>query len=363
MSRISIFLTSMPIGGAERIALNLCSGLVDKDYDVDLVLVDASGTLLEELPREVTVVDLGCSRVATSLLPLRRYLQSRQPGILYAMMTELNVIASVAHRLSNTDTRLILSEHNTPTVSSHGLKDKFVLQLAALTYPHADHVVSVSRGVRDDLLHVVNLPDENVSVIYNPIDIDRIRARADEPLDHEWLDDPNLNVILSAGRHAPQKGFDTLLRAFARLDDPNTRLILLGDGEERESLMQLATELRIEDRTDFPGFVDNPFSYMARADLFVLSSWYEGFGNVLIEAMATGCPIVSTDCLSGPSEILESGRYGALVPIKSESAMANSIEATLENPTSSEELRERAADFAVESVVDHYVQLFDSVGT
>ncbi|MFP9193579.1 glycosyltransferase [Natrialbaceae archaeon A-CW1-1] len=353
----------MPIGGAERIALNLSTGLDDKGYDVDLVLVDASGRLLNALPEAVTIIDLNATRVATSILPLKRYLERHEPDVLYSMMTEVNVIAVLASQLAKADTKLVISEHNTPTVSADGLKDQFVLKLVAHTYPRADHVVTVSRGVRDDLLDVVNLPAEDVSVIYNPIDIDRIRARADEPLDHEWLDDPNLNVILSAGRHAPQKGFDTLLRAFARLDDPTTRLILLGDGEERESLMQLATELGIEDRTDFPGFVDNPFSYMARANLFALSSWYEGFGNVLIEAMATGCPIVSTDCPSGPSEILEDGRYGALVPVKNGSAMAASIVDVLENPTNPEDIRKRANEFATEAVVDQYVRLFDSVGS
>jgi len=192
---------------------------------------------------------------------------------------------------------------------------------------------------------------------------EHLRVKADEPLDHQWLDDPNLNVILSAGRHAPQKGFDTLLRAFDRLDEPNTRLILLGDGDERESLIELATELGIEDRTDFPGFVDNPFSYMAQADLFVLSSWYEGFGNVLIEAMAVGCPIVSTDCPSGPNEILDNGHYGALVPVKNDSAMATSIAECLENPTNPDKLYDRANEFAIEAVVDCYAQLFESTGS
>ncbi len=363
MTRISIYLSSMCIGGAERVALNLCTGLCEKDYDVDLVLVNEQGTLIDEVPEEVRIIDLGSSRVLKSIVPLRRYLQTQEPDILYTMMTELNVAAVIAHRFTHSRTRLVISEHNTPTTSADGLKDKGLLRLLPFTYPYADHVVTVSDGVRDDLLDVVNLPDEDVSVIYNPIDIDRIRVKADEPLDHQWLDDPNLNVILSAGRHAPQKGFDTLLRAFDRLDEPNTRLILLGDGDERESLIELATELGIEDRTDFPGFVDNPFSYMAQADLFVLSSWYEGFGNVLIEAMAVGCPIVSTDCPSGPNEILDNGHYGALVPVKNDSAMATSIAECLENPTNPDKLYDRANEFAIEAVVDCYAQLFESTGS
>lgn len=354
MGHIAIFLTSMRVGGAERIALNLCTGLVKKGHTVDLLLVEAEGDLLAELPDSISVVDLGASRVATSVRHLRRYLRERNPHVLYSLMTEINVVAVLANQLSRVDTRLIVSEHNTPTVSVEGLKDRFVLRLASLTYPRANHVVAVSHGVRDDLLNVVDLPKEKVSVIHNPIDTGRIRTQAAKPANHEWLTDPSTPVVMSAGRHAPQKGFDTLLRAFARLEHSNVRFILLGEGDETESLRKLATELGIDDRVDFPGFVDNPFKYMAGADVFVLSSWYEGFGNVLIEAMATGCPVVSTDCPSGPNEILEGGMYGPLVPVKNPVALSQAIEDVLENPLDESVLHSRANDFSVEKVVEKY---------
>jgi len=354
MTRVSIFLTSMRVGGAQRIALNLCTGLSKKGYDVDLLLVEAHGDLLEELPGEVSVVNLDGSRVATSVVALRQYLRERTPDVLYSMMIEVNIAAVVAHQLAGTDTRLVISEHNTPTVSAEGLKDQLTLHLAALTYPRADHVVTVSEGVRNDLLDVVNVPEKDITVIHNPIDVERIRKQATEPVENKWFTDPSISVVMSAGRHAPQKGFDTLIRAFSHLEDSNARLVLLGEGNETESLRTLAMELGIEYQVDFPGFVDNPFKYMAGADVFVLSSWYEGFGNVLIEAMASGCPVVSTDCPSGPSEILEGGTYGPLVPVKDATALSQAIEGVLVDPIDDSVLASRANDFSIDAVIEKY---------
>ncbi len=351
MGHVAVFLTSMRIGGAQRVARNLCSGLVENGHSVDLVLVEAEGELLEELPPEVSVVGLDASRVTTSALPLRRYLRAREPDVLYAMMTEINVAAIAARRLARVGTRLVVSEHNTPSASTDGIKDRLALRLAALAYPHADRTVAVSHGVREDLRRFV---DVDATVIYNPVDVERIRRRAAEPLDHDWFADPSLRVVTSAGRHVPQKGFDTLLRAFAALGDDDARLVLLGEGEQRASLRRLADELGVGERVAFPGFVDNPFAYMGRADAFVLSSWYEGFGNVLIEAMATGCPVVSTDCPSGPSEILENGTYGPLVPVKDPDRMAEAIGEVLREPPDPDVLSERADDFSIPAVTAAY---------
>jgi glycosyltransferase involved in cell wall biosynthesis len=362
MARIAVYLTSMELGGAQRIALNLCAGLADKGYTVDLVLVDANGELLGDLPTEVSVVDLGANRIATSLLSLRQYLRRRRPDVLYSMMTECNVIATVAHRTARIDTQLVVSEHNTPTASASTWKDQFVLRLATRAYPYANHVVTVSEGVRNDLLNLVDIDPNRVSVIYNPIDVGGIREQAQKPLVHEWFHDESLDVILSAGRHAPQKGFDTLLRAVARLDGERTRLVLLGRGPQTEALRSLADDLGISARVDFTGFVDNPFKYMANADVFVLSSWYEGFGNVLIEAMATGCPVVSTDCPSGPREILAGGQYGRLVPVKNPQKMSNGIQFILLNPPEVTTLRARADEFSVPKITEQYVRIFFEPG-
>jgi glycosyltransferase involved in cell wall biosynthesis len=360
---IGIYLTSMTMGGAERVARNLCKGLVDSGYQVDLVLVEATGGLLNDLPDAVSVIDLNSSRVLRSLGPLREYLSTREPDILYSMMTEPNVVAVIAHRLASADSRLVVSEHNMLSHSSESVKDQLARAGAWTLYPLADDVVAVSEGVRDDLVANTRLSSADISVIYNPVDVEPIREQATHPVEHEWLTDDSLDVVLAGGRHEPQKGFDTLLNAFARLSEEDARLVLFGTGPETESLRAHAAALGIADRVSFPGFVENPFAYMASADVFVLSSEYEGFGLVLIEALACGCPLVSTDCDSGPAEILKDGTYGPLVPVGDSSALADAITATLEDPLESETLRGRADDFDIDSSVAQYDSLFDSPGT
>ncbi|GAA1335760.1 glycosyltransferase [Streptomyces sanglieri] len=351
---IGIYLTSMTIGGAERVALDLSSGLSSRGYDVDLVLVDASGDLLDEVPDDVSIVDLEARRVATSLLPLRQYLTSREPDVLYSMMTEPNLIAITAHQLASTDTRLVISEHNMLSHSIDSLKDRLVTLGAWAGYPIADHAVAVSKGVRRDLLDRTRLEDDSISMIYNPVRVETIREKASESVDHEWLADESIKVVLSGGRHEPQKGFDTLLEAFAHLERENVRLILFGKGPETEVLQRQAIELGISDRVSFPGFVDNPYSYMSAADVFVLSSVHEGFGLVLIEAMACGCPVVSTDCESGPDEILEGEKYGQLVPVGNEDALAKAIIQTLDAPPNANTLKNRADDFGIDAIIPEY---------
>ncbi len=350
----------MTIGGAERVALDLSSGFVDQGYDVDLVLVEAKGDLLREVHKDVSIVDLGARRVATSLLPLRRYLSSREPDILYSMMTEPNLIAIAAHRLASTDTRLIISEHNMLSRSTSSIKDQLVVRGAWFSYPLADHAVAVSKGVRQDLLAKTLLDDDSIFVIYNPVHVESIRKKASESVGHEWFTENSFDVVLSGGRHEPQKGFDTLLDAFARLDRDNIRLILFGEGPETEALQQQAIMLGIGDHVSFPGFVDNPYSYMSAADVFVLSSVHEGFGLVLIEAMACGCPVVSTDCESGPAEILENGTHGSLVPVGDSNAMAIAINEMIDEPIDSKKLTERADDFEINTTIRRYVEVFSN---
>lgn len=361
VSSIGIYLPSLTIGGAERVAIDLASGLSDRGYDVDLVLVDASGDLLNETPDDVAVVDLGANRVATSLFPLRRYLESCEPDVLYSMMTEPNIIAIVAGQFTTSGTRLIISEHNMLSRSINSVKDRLIALGAWLSYPFADHAVAVSKGVRRDLINQTRLSPNSISMIYNPVRVDSIREKGTEPVDHDWLANEDIEVVLSGGRHEPQKGFDTLLDGFARLERDDVRLVLFGQGPETEALEARAKRSEIDDRVSFPGFIDNPYSYMSAADVFVLSSEYEGFGLVLIEAMACGCPVVSTDCESGPSEILENGTYGHLTPVGDQNALALAIEKTLDEPGDSEILFERASDFDIEAAIDNYDKLFDNV--
>jgi len=357
-SSIAIYLTSMTIGGAERVALNLSTGLSDYGYDVDIVLVEATGDLLEEIPEEVSVIDLDASRVATSFLPLRRYLKSREPEILYSMMTEPNLIAIAAHQLTRTDTRLVISEHNMLSHSVSSIKDRAITLAAWATYPFADHAVAVSKGVQSELLAKTRLEEGSTSLIYNPVRVEYIREKASEPVNHEWFVDDSIDVVLAGGRHEPQKGFDTLLEAFAQIERDNTRLVIFGRGPKTEELKCQAANLGICDRIHFAGFVENPYSYMATADVFVLSSEHEGFGLVLIEAMACGCPVVSTNCESGPAEILDEGKYGLLTTVGNSALMSKAISETIDNPIRSDVLKRRAEKFDVHNSLKEYVDMF-----
>lgn len=348
----------MTMGGAERVALSLCSGLADRGYDVDLVLVNATGKLLEEVPSNVSIVDLDAGRVAKSLMPLRDYLSSQQPDVLYSMMTEPNIIAILAHRMASVKTKLVISEHNMLSRSAESLKDRLVKFGAWGLYSLADEVVAVSEGVRRDLAEHTRLSSDDITLIYNPVDIESIQGRAEEPVNHEWFTDDEIDVVLSGGRHEPQKGFDTLLDAFNRIKRSDVRLVLFGTGPETESLKQQATALGIDDRVWFPGFVENPYKYMANADVFVLSSEYEGFGLVLIEALACGCPVVSTDCESGPAEILENGKYGPLVPVGDDEELSNSIKSILNHPVEQTALREASLGYSIDVAIQQYGAVF-----
>jgi len=227
-------------------------------------------------------------------------------------------------------------------------------RVARIILPWADSYIAVSAGVADEAARTWHLPRRNISTVYNPIMVPDSLA-AEQP-SHAWFMEPG-DVILAAGRLFVQKDFPTLLRAFARLANQKLRLVIVGEGGERGALENLARELGIAGRVDFPGWIANPFALMSRARLFVLSSRYEGLSNVLIEAMACGCPVVSTDCPHGPREILENGKWGALVPVGDHAALAAAMEDALRTEPDRDALRKRAEFFSVERAVREYEKI------
>jgi len=228
-------------------------------------------------------------------------------------------------------------------------------------YPQAHNIVAVSQGVAEDLSTLIQLSPDRVTVIYNPVITPNLLEQALAPLTHPWFEREQPPVILGAGRLSLQKDFPTLLRAFALVRQHRpARLVILGEGEERANLERLAIELGIQNDVSMPGFVDNPFAFMAKASVFVLSSAWEGFGNVLVEALACGCPVVATDCRSGPREILDNGRYGRLVPVGDHEALAKAILETLDNPDFPADRQtriQRAMEFSVDAAVDKYLKV------
>jgi glycosyltransferase involved in cell wall biosynthesis len=234
---------------------------------------------------------------------------------------------------------------------------RFVASLIGKVYPLAERIVTVSRGVADDLATCTGLPRVTIGTIYNPILTTEIAEKAQAPISHTWLPPTAIPVILGVGRLVPQKDFPTLLKAFAHVHRKQpARLLILGEGRERAKLEALASELGIAEKVLLPGFEPNPYAFMSQASVFVLSSAWEGLPNALIEALACGCPVVSTNCPSGPQEILGNGAFGPLVPVGEDRALAEAILHTLEQPPNSDRLRSRAAEFDIQTIAQQYLQ-------
>lgn len=355
--RLALFLPSLRGGGAERMFITLANGFAARGYAVDVVLCRAEGPYLKEVSASVRVIDLCVSGVARALPRLARYLRNERPLSLLSGLRHANIVALLARRLAKVPTRIVVSERNTFSAATGSRLHRLMGVLMRVTYPGASEVTAVSQGVADDLSKAVGLPLERIKVLYNPVVTADLLAQAELPLEHEWVRASDSPIILGAGRLAPQKDFETLLRAFACVRNHRpARLAILGDGPEREQLEHLALQLGCRDDVLLPGFQKNPFSWMRHAGVFVLSSAWEGLPGVLIQAMACGAPVVSTDCPSGPDEILEKGRWGALVPVGDVEAMARKIESVLDADTLPDAKR-RAMDFEAEVAIDRHLEV------
>ena len=360
---IAFFLPSVRGGGAQRVIVNLAQGITERGLPVDVVLATAQGEFLDQLPPAVRVVDLGVRRLLRSLLPLTRYLRRERPRVLVSSMSHANVIALWAARLARRATPVMVTVHNTMSQSTPdrgGLAGGLEMRLLRTFYPWAASVVAVSRGAADDLARTSGLPRDRVEVVYNPVITTAMLAQARQPPDHPWFAVGQPPVILGVGRLSRQKDFPTLIRAFAEVRRRHpARLMILGEGEERPRLEALIRELGLTDEVALPGFRDNAMAYMAGSALFVLSSAWEGLPTVLIEALAAGTRVVSTDCPSGPREILQDGRLGALVPVGDAAALARSIVSALDRPGNAVP-REALMPFTREAAVDNYLRLIES---
>lgn len=365
---LSFYIPNLIVGGAEQVTLNIVNGLFQRGYDVELVLSHPHGKLRSEIDSGVPVVALGESRVPIAgivahIPRLVAYLDENQPDALISQVTHANVVCLMAGRLASAETRIVPTEHNAFDVEPpESIKSQILRRLAVRVLPTADELIAVSQGVADSLVTKTGLQTDDVHVLHNPIDIEGVRERATNPVDHRWIEDDELDVVLFVGRLHPQKDLETWLRAFARVhqSNPDTRAVIAGQGPLQEDLTDTATKLGIEDVVSIPGYVDNPYRFMHQASVFLLSSRFEGLPTVLIEAMACGCPIVSTDCPSGPAEILDNGEYGRLTPVGNVDAIATAVEQTLEDPVESSILSQQADDFAPGVVLDEYERFIDA---
>lgn len=328
--RVAFFLRTLGGGGAERILLNLSRGCAEKGLEVDLVLSAGEGLDLWEIPAGVRVIDLQAPRVSASIPKLIRYLRREQPAAIIPSLHYANEVALVAKYLARVPTKVLIPEHNvlSTEVKQHekSRARKLIPLVVRAMYPLADAIVAVSHGVAADLMQMTGLPKERIQVIYNPVIFPDLLEKAQEPVEHSWFKPGEPPVILGVGRLEDQKDFPNLIRAFAQVRRVRpARLVILGWGPDRPQLEALAQELGVDQDLLLPGFVNNPFAYMSKSAVFALSSAWEGLPTVLIEAMALGVPVVSTNCESGPAEILSNGQYGTLVPVGDSSALASAL--------------------------------------
>ena len=395
---LAFYLDNFEGGGVQKTTLTLAGALAARGHGVELLVCRPSGALQDQVPSDLQVVALGepaawsgrmlalkshpgglgailggivlsprPSPTLGFLRSLATVLEARRPYALFAATTHMNLEAVLARRLARVETRLIVSERNAIRGGQlqRGWPGRFLPAAVRRAYALADAVVAVSDGVAEDLAAWSGLPRERIATIYNPVVTPELIAMQREAVDHPWFQPGAPPVVMSAGRLGRAKDFPTLIRAFARVRRTRpARLVIFGKGKSEAktaksnaALQALAASLGVAEDVALPGFVGNPYAYMARAAAFALSSINEGLPGVLIQALACGCPVVSTDCPSGPAEILAGGRYGRLVPPGDHVALADAIIATLEAPTAPGLLRERAGCFTVERAVAEYERL------
>jgi len=373
--KIAFYIPNLTIGGAERVITKFLQGLNKEIFQISLLLAEARGPFLKEIPPDIPIYNFNTPYVKKTFFRLIRYLQKEKPQILVSFLTPTNIICILAKIFSKTNTKIIINEQTTFSQTSkintntiNKLRVIFILKpLVRITYPFADAIVCVSKGVAEDISqYLPSSKRSKIKIIYNPIVSDELYNLADQPVNHPWFLNKEIPVILAVGRLSIEKDYPTLLKTFSLISkEKKTRLVILGDGEERKNLEELINKLDISENTTLLGFKENPYKYMRRADIFVLSSKLEGFGNVLAEAMATGVPVVSTDCQSGPNEIIENGKNGILVPVGDEKALAEAILKILTNPSLTQKFslegKKTAQNFTLEKSVKEYEKLFQEV--
>lgn len=355
--RVAIFVNDMTIGGLSRAAINLSIGFRQVGYEVDIILVDAYGDLLSDVPSSVGIVELDSGKVNLRR-SMRTYLSTQSPDRLYSITA--HYIPLQASVFSRTDVSIYLVQETVRSGRSLGLKKYLKYRLTENPlFSLTEGVIATSEDVARDISDFAPVDFSEIDVVGNPIDIERIRDFSSAPADHPFYrsDEP---LILGAGHLRELKDYATLIRSMSLLlCERNANLLVLGEGDRRGHLNELARSLSIEDHVDIVDFVNNPYPYMGGADVFVHPSRSEGFGNVIVEALACGTPAVVTDCPGGPSEIVDSPHYGGVVSVGDHERMAEEISRLLVDPPSPVDVVSRAENYSIASVVEQYEAIHD----
>lgn len=357
---ITFLISSLNAGGAEKVAVLVMNELVKRNWKVTLLMTKLEGPYLNILDSKVEIVLLPHRNISKNVYEISKYLKKNKPTVFYSSMMYINVVAGWSAKLANYKGKLVFSEHSHPSAvlkTQGSLLVKLVFKLAQWIYPRAAAIICVSDGIKEDLNKIFKkLP--KLVVINNPIEIN--------DYNHPNLEN-DLFRIVSVGRLHKDKNFEVLINTFKNIlnhnQDKKFELIILGEGSHRSQLETLIKNLDLEKKVILKGFVENPTEFVNDCNLFVFPSNREGFGNVLVEALSTGIPIVSSDCKSGPAEILDNGRYGSLFPVDDSSALYTAIQNEVNQPTRLNDSlisqrKQRAKDFRVETIVDEYVKVF-----
>ncbi|MBX4200624.1 glycosyltransferase [Candidatus Parcubacteria bacterium] len=352
--------------------VNILASIDRQQYSVSLVLAEKSGVFLDQIPKDIPLVDLRGSSAINVFFKLLQYLRREKPDIFVSMFTRFNLIALLIKMVSGLKTRFLIIEHTTPSRLhltakrfSHKIIAYFFLSsLLKFFYPRADKIICVSAGIQEDVAKFIPISDK-ITVVYNPVISGQVHQLAAQRTEHSWLVDKKVPVVMAMGRLVAAKDYPTLLKAFtlASAQMP-LRLIILGEGIGKEPLVALARKMNISDSVDFLGFKNNPYGYLSAADLFISSSMREGFSNAIVEAMACGVPVIATRC-AGPEEIIEDGKNGILVPIGAEKTLSEQIIRVLTDKVLSEKLsmegKKRSDFFQVEKSVNGYSDVFQEL--
>lgn len=359
MPRIACFFSTSGHSGVDRAAKHLLPALAGRGYAVDLLKVRKHGPDLPEVPDGLRIIDLGSRHTYACLPAIVRYLRRERPEVMLSDKDRVNRTALLARALARVPTRLVLSSGTTISIdlADRGPLERFIQRNSmGHLYPFAERVIVTSKGVADDMAEYTGLARERILVVPSPVIPDALfDARLPRP-EHPWFAEGAEPVILGVGELGYRKDFPTLIRAFARLRrERPCRLMILGRGNQRERLLALAAELGVAEHVELPGYVDQPYAYMAHAALLGFTSLWEGLGFVPIEALALGTPVVSTDCPSGPREVLQDGRYGPLIALGDHEAMAAAMHRVLADPLPHATLQKAARPYSISASTDAYL--------
>lgn len=359
--RIAFYLTSPNGGGAERAMIAVANYFAAEGREVDMVFGRPNGPYRGDVDRRVRVVDLNVKRLRKMVLPMHRYMRRERPDLVVSAFPPCDLVMLFGRKFLGWKTKLVISVQNHPIeMGRHSASwlDRFWPVLIRRSYGAAECVLGISSGVAEAVAGLLGRRLDAVPVIPNPVITPEFMEKLNEEPDHPWFHDGGAPILLAAGRLTLQKDYPTLFRAFALLLRRRpARLIVLGEGEDRAELEKLVRELGISSHLAMLGFVPNPYCWMKRAHLFVLSSRWEGFANVVAEALACGVPVVSTDCPSGPGDILSRGAFGQLVPVGDVEALAHALDKALNQPVERERLIARGMSFSIDDIAPRYLAL------